>query len=77
MAKKKGVPNVFLWCSRVKKGKSFGMETASGFNCEIKVEGTKKCTRDGKPAKCVETAFMYEVPAGYKGSKYPKYRGKR
>jgi len=74
---KKGVPNVYLWCSKLKTGKTAGMDMASGLNCVVKVEGTKKCTWDGKPVKCVETAFMYEVPAGQKGWKYPKYRGKK
>jgi hypothetical protein len=77
MAKRKSVPNVYLWCSRVEQGKTFGMKQTSGFNCEIKVEGTKKCRVQGKPAKCVDTAFIYEVPAGYKGYRYPKYRGKK
>ena len=74
MAKRKGVPNVYLWCSKLKTVKSMGMDMADGRNCEIKLEGTKKCMVAGKPAKCVDTAFMYEVPAGYKGYRYPKYR---
>ena len=70
----KGIPNVFLWCSKVDKKKQFryGAE-ASGLNCVVKVEGYKKCTWDGKPAKCVETAFMYEIEPG----RYPKYRKRK
>lgn len=70
---KKGVPNVFLWCSKLKTGKAAGMDMASGRNCVVKVEGTKKCMHHGEPAKCVETAFMYQVPP----ISYPRYKGKK
>ena len=73
MAKKKGVPNVFLWCSRVSPSKKHGGEHVDARNCVIKVEGTKKCTWNGEPAECVETAFMYELPK----NNYPKYRRKK
>jgi len=75
MAKKrrKGVPNVYLWCSKVEKGRSAGLEMAGGRNCVIKVEGTKKCMHHGEPARCVETAFMYQVPP----VSYPRYRRKK
>jgi len=62
---KKRIPNVYLWCTRLKEGKIFGGKVNSGLNCVIKVEGTKKCIWQGKPARCIETAFMYDIHDGW------------
>jgi len=70
----KGHPNVFLWCSKISKPvKRFGLTEIDMRNCVVKLEGYKACTFHGDPAKCVETAFAYQVPP----RSYPKYRKSR
>lgn len=52
-------PHAYIWCYRVKEGRAFGEKQYTGLNCAIEVPKTAKCEMNGKPANCLQHAFIY------------------